>query len=88
MGLPGRRFPRNPGLRAVRSPETAPALLPQGDRKNLYGPENPQGARYGAQGRKKQGRGAILWRRGGESGLSDQAGESMNQPDLPHSPLR
>ena len=67
QGVGREALSRNPGRGAVRSIATAPALLPQGERKNPYEPENPQGARYGAQGRCE-----------GESGLSDQAGESMN----------
>jgi hypothetical protein len=58
-GGQGGAVPKIPGLREGRSPETAPALLYQGDGKNFSAPVNPKGAGYGAQGCVNQGPGKL-----------------------------
>lgn len=53
------RFQNSRAQAQGRSPETAPALLYEGDGKYFSEPGNPKGARYGAPGCVYQGPGKL-----------------------------
>ena len=68
-----------PGLREGWPPETAPALLFRGDGKNFPVPGNPKGTLTAPTGVRIRVRTNYLTFR--ESGIIDQAGESMPERD-------